>query len=83
VVMAVGKAGQPAERDLLSIHFGPHRVAHQGMRDPDYSEQAVSTYMRGDAILIRVEIGLGKGKARMFTCDLTKGYIEINGDYRS
>jgi glutamate N-acetyltransferase / amino-acid N-acetyltransferase len=83
VVMAVGKAGQPAERDLLSIHFGPHRVAERGMRDPDYSEQAVSDYMRGDAVTIRVSLGLGKGKARMFTCDLTKAYIEINGDYRS
>ncbi len=83
VVMAVGKAGQPAERDRLSIHFGPHRVAHQGMRDNAYSEEAVSAYMRGDEVLIRVEIGLGKGKARMFTCDLTKAYVEINGDYRS
>jgi glutamate N-acetyltransferase / amino-acid N-acetyltransferase len=83
VVMAVGKAGQSAERDLLSIHFGPHRVAHGGMRDPDYSEADVSTYMKGDAIDIRVALGLGKGKARMFTCDLTKAYVEINGDYRS
>jgi glutamate N-acetyltransferase / amino-acid N-acetyltransferase len=83
VVMAVGKAGQPAERDRLSISFGPHRVAHQGMRDPSYSEEAVSTYMRGDAITIRVDLGLGRAKARMFTCDLTKAYVEINGDYRS
>ncbi len=83
VVMAVGKAGQPAERDRLSIYFGPHRVAHQGMRDPAYSEDTVSSYMKGDEILIRVEIGLGNGRARMFTCDLTKAYVEINGDYRS
>lgn len=83
IVMAVGKAGEPAERDRLSIHFGPHRVAHQGARDPDYSETATSAYMRGDQIDIRVEIGLGKGKATVYTCDLTKAYVEINGDYRS
>ena len=83
VVMAVGKAGEPAERDLLSIHFGPHRVAHLGARDPAYSEDATSAYMTGDEIEIRVEIGLGRGKARAFTCDLTKAYVEINGDYRS
>jgi glutamate N-acetyltransferase / amino-acid N-acetyltransferase len=83
VVMAVGKAGQPAERDRLSIHFGPHQVAYEGMRDPAYSEADVSAYMKGDVIDIRVALGLGKGKAHMFTCDLTKAYVEINGDYRS
>jgi glutamate N-acetyltransferase / amino-acid N-acetyltransferase len=83
VVMAVGKAGQPAERDRLSIFFGPHRVAHLGARDPAYDEAAVSAYMRGEAIVIRVDLGLGKARSRMFTCDLTKAYVEINGDYRS
>jgi len=83
IVMAVGKAGEPAERDRLSIHFGPHRVAHEGARDPGYSESAVSDYMKGDHIKVRTEIGLGKGRATVYTCDLTKAYVEINGDYRS
>jgi glutamate N-acetyltransferase/amino-acid N-acetyltransferase len=83
VVMAVGKAGEPAERDRLSIWFGDIRVAVAGARDPDYSEEATTAYMRGDHIAIRADLGLGKGSATVWTCDLTKGYIEINGDYRS
>lgn len=83
VVMAVGKAGEQAERDKLSIWFGPIRVAHEGARDPAYNEASASAYMRGDEITIRVDLGIGKGKARMWTCDLTKAYVEINGDYRS
>jgi glutamate N-acetyltransferase/amino-acid N-acetyltransferase len=83
VVMAVGKAGEPADRDLLSIWFGDIRVALQGERDPDYSEAAASAYMKGDEITIRADIGLGRGKASVWTCDLTKQYVEINGDYRS
>ncbi len=83
VVMAVGKAGEPAERDRLSIAFGPHRVAHEGARDPSYSEDAVSAYMRGEAIDISVWLGMGRGRDTVYTCDLTKAYVEINGDYRS
>jgi len=83
VVMAVGKAGEPADRDRLSVWFGDIRVAHEGERDPDYSEAATSAYMKGDEIAIRAEIGLGRGKATVWTCDLTKEYVEINGDYRS
>ncbi|MBO6903255.1 MAG: bifunctional glutamate N-acetyltransferase/amino-acid acetyltransferase ArgJ [Rhizobiaceae bacterium] len=83
VVMAVGKAGEPADRDLLSISFGKLRVAHRGERDPDYSEAAASDYMRGDEISIGVDIGIGRGKATVWTCDLTKEYVAINGDYRS
>jgi glutamate N-acetyltransferase / amino-acid N-acetyltransferase len=83
VVMAVGKAGEPAERDLLSIYFGSHRVAHLGQRDNSYDEAIVSSYMKQDEIEIRVELGMGKSKDRVFTCDLTKAYVEINGDYRS
>ncbi|WP_309085574.1 bifunctional glutamate N-acetyltransferase/amino-acid acetyltransferase ArgJ [Chelativorans sp.] len=83
VVMAVGKAGEPAERDLLSIWFGDHRVAHEGERDPAYSEEQVSAYMKGDEIEICVDLGLGRGKATVWTCDLTKEYVAINGDYRS
>ena len=83
VVMAVGKAGEPADRDRLAIWFGDVRVAVQGARDPDYSEAAASAVMREPEIGIRVDLGLGEGQARVWTCDLTKAYIEINGDYRS
>ena len=83
VVMAVGKAGEPADRDLLTIRFGDVRVAHRGERDPDYSEETAAAYMRGDEIRIGVDIGLGRGKATVWTCDLTKEYVAINGDYRS
>jgi glutamate N-acetyltransferase/amino-acid N-acetyltransferase len=83
VVMAVGKAGEPAERDRLSVSFGDIRVAHLGARDPAYDEAAASAYMKRDHIVITADIGLGRGKARVFTCDLTKAYVEINGDYRS
>ncbi|CAG0998697.1 MAG: bifunctional glutamate N-acetyltransferase/amino-acid acetyltransferase ArgJ [Rhizobiaceae bacterium] len=83
VVMAVGKAGEPADRDLLSIWFGDNRLAHKGERDPDYSEAATSAYMKRDEIAIRADIGLGRGKATVWTCDLTKEYVAINGDYRS
>ncbi|WP_271897332.1 bifunctional glutamate N-acetyltransferase/amino-acid acetyltransferase ArgJ [Candidatus Phyllobacterium onerii] len=83
IVMAVGKAGEPADRDRLAIWFGDIRVAREGERDPDYSEEATSAYMKNDDIKIRVDIGLGKGKATVWTCDLTKEYVAINGDYRS
>src|SRR5690606_2171425 len=74
VVMAVGKAGEPAERDLLEIHFGDVRVAVAGERDPTYSEEAASAVMKNDRIRIRVNIGLGTGHATVWTCDLTKEY---------
>ncbi|MCO5064855.1 MAG: bifunctional glutamate N-acetyltransferase/amino-acid acetyltransferase ArgJ [Rhizobiaceae bacterium] len=83
VVMAVGKSGEPADRDLLSIWFGDNRLAFEGERDPSYSEQATSAYMKRDEIRIRADIGLGRGKATVWTCDLTKEYVAINGDYRS
>ena len=83
VVMAVGKAGEPADRDRLAISFGDVRVAVAGARDPDYSEEAASDVMKKDEITVRVELGLGEGTARVWTCDLTKAYVEINGDYRS
>ncbi|KLK94254.1 N-acetylglutamate synthase [Microvirga vignae] len=83
VVMAVGKAGEPAERDKLAIWFGNIRVAVKGARDPEYSEAKTSAYMKGDEITIRVDLGLGRGEATVWTCDLTKAYVEINGDYRS
>lgn len=83
VVMAVGKAGEPADRDLLDVYFGGIRVAVDGERDPDYSEEAASAAMRKDEIVIRADIGLGNGQATVWTCDLTKEYVAINGDYRS
>ncbi|MDF2118270.1 bifunctional glutamate N-acetyltransferase/amino-acid acetyltransferase ArgJ [Roseiarcaceae bacterium H3SJ34-1] len=83
VVMAVGKAGEKADRDKLAIWFGTTRVAHKGLRDPSYDEKKVSEYMRGERIDLRVDIGVGKSTAKVWTCDLTKEYIAINGDYRS
>ncbi len=83
VVMAVGKAGQPANRDKLSISFNGVRVAHKGARDPSYDEAQVSEAMKAPKVQIKVALGLGKGRDRVLTCDLTKEYVAINGDYRS
>jgi len=83
VVMAVGKAGEPANRDKLSISFNGIRVAKSGERDPSYDEAEVSAAMKNQTIQIKVALGLGKGRDRVLTCDLTKEYVAINGDYRS
>lgn len=83
VVMAVGKAGEPADRDKLSISFNGIRVAKSGARDPSYDEAEVSAAMKHPKIQIKVALGLGKGRDRVLTCDLTKEYVAINGDYRS
>jgi glutamate N-acetyltransferase / amino-acid N-acetyltransferase len=83
VVMAVGKAGEPADRDKLSIWFGGIRVAHKGARDPGYDEAAASAAMKKPEISLKVNLGLGRGRDRVLTCDLTKEYVAINGDYRS
>ena len=83
IVMAVGKSGATADRDRLSIRFGDVWVARDGWRAPDYSEEATSAYMKNQEIVIGVDLGLGRGKARVWTCDLTHGYIDINADYRS
>jgi glutamate N-acetyltransferase/amino-acid N-acetyltransferase len=83
VVMAVGKAGEPANRDRLSIWFGGIRVAHKGARDQAYDEAAVSAAMKRPEISLKVALGLGTGRDRVLTCDLTKEYVAINGDYRS
>ncbi len=83
VVMAVGKAGESADRDKLAIWFGDIRVAVAGERDPDYSEDAASEVMRRDEIKITADVGISSGEARVWTCDLTKEYVAINGDYRS
>jgi glutamate N-acetyltransferase / amino-acid N-acetyltransferase len=83
VVMAVGKAGEPADRDRLSIAFNGIRVASRGARDPSYDEAEVSAAMKQPKVQIRISMGLGKGRDRVLTCDLTKEYVAINGDYRS
>ena len=83
VVMAVGKAGEPADRDKLTIHFGPVLVAENGWVSPTYSEEAGAAHMKQDEIEIGVDLGIGEGRATIWTCDLTHGYISINADYRS
>jgi glutamate N-acetyltransferase / amino-acid N-acetyltransferase len=83
VVMAVGKAGEPADRDKLAIWFGGIRVAHKGMRDPTYDEAKVSAAMKEQTISLKVALGLGRGRDRVLTCDLTQDYVAINGNYRS
>ena len=83
VVMAVGKAGEPAERDRLSIRFGDTQVAQAGLAVEGYDEAPVAAHLKGQHIEIGVDIGLGDGTATVWTCDLTHGYISINADYRS
>ena len=83
VVMAVGKAGEHANRDKLWIEFGQVRVAENGRRHPDYSEVAATDAVSQTDVDLRVGVGIGEGKSSVLTCDLTHGYISINGDYRS
>ena len=83
VVMAVGKAGEPADRDRLSIWFGDILVAAEGERAAGYDEAAASAYMKGRELTVRVDLALGAGTGTVYTCDLTHGYIDINGNYRS
>jgi len=83
VVMAIGKSGAAADRDLLSIWFGDVLVAEKGWVSPDYREEDAAPLMKQDEILIRVDLGLGEGASTVWTCDLTHQYIEINADYRS
>ncbi len=83
IVMAVGKSGARADRDALSIWFGPILVAEKGWVSPDYSEQAAAEYMKNQDLVIHVDLGLGGGTALVWTCDLTHEYISINADYRS
>jgi glutamate N-acetyltransferase/amino-acid N-acetyltransferase len=83
VVMAVGKAGEAADRDKLKISFGGHVVAEKGQRAAKYDEKLATKAVSGREVEIAAELGLGKGEARVWTCDLTHGYIDINGSYRS
>jgi glutamate N-acetyltransferase/amino-acid N-acetyltransferase len=83
VVMAVGKAGEPADRDKLSIGFGGTWCAREGLPLADYDEAPVAQHLKGREISIEVDLGMGEGRATVWTCDLTHGYISINADYRS
>jgi glutamate N-acetyltransferase/amino-acid N-acetyltransferase len=83
IVMAVGKAGQKANRDKLAIEIGGIRVAADGMVVPGYDERPVAEHMKGSEIDILVDVGVGGGISKVWTCDLTHGYITINADYRS
>ena len=83
VVMAVGKAGEPADRDKLSIGFGGTWAARDGLPLADYDEAPVAAHLKGREVTIQVDLGLGDGRATVWTCDLTHGYIAINADYRS
>jgi glutamate N-acetyltransferase / amino-acid N-acetyltransferase len=83
IVMAVGKAGEPADRDRLSIRFGATLVAKHGLAVEGYDEAPVAAHLKRREIDIGVDLGLGEGRATVWTCDLTHGYISINADYRS
>ena len=83
IVMAVGKAGEPADRDKLGIWIGEEHVADGGIVHPDYSEDRANAFLAEDDIVLRVDLGMGQGSASIWTCDLTHGYIEINAGYRS
>ena len=83
VVMAVGKSGEAADRDKLSIWFGDHCVARDGERSAEYDEAIAASYMKGREIVIRIDVGVGKATSHVWTCDLTHDYVSINADYRS
>ncbi|OIQ65954.1 arginine biosynthesis bifunctional protein ArgJ [mine drainage metagenome] len=83
IVMAVGKSGEPADRNRLSIGVGGVWMARDGTVVPGYDEAPVVAHMKGKEVEIAIDIGLGRGSATAWTCDLTHGYIDINGSYRS
>ena len=81
--MAVGKAGEKASRDNLSIDIGGITITRNGRRVNDYDELLVAKHMKKREITISVDVGIGRGRSSVWTCDLTHGYITINADYRS
>ncbi len=83
VVMAIGKTAEPVERDRLTLWFGDHLVARDGARASTYSEAAATKAVSGQQVFIRANLGVGQGRARVWTCDFTDGYVKINGAYRS
>jgi glutamate N-acetyltransferase/amino-acid N-acetyltransferase len=83
IVMAVGRADEPVNREKISIKFGDLYAARDGLVSADYDEAAMSAYVKNAEFEVSVDVGVGKGSATVWTCDLTKRYVEINGDYRS
>ncbi len=83
IVMAIGRADQPVRKEMIAVRFGELYAARDGMVSAEYDEAAMSAYMKRQELEITVVVGPGSGRARMYTCDLTKRYVEINGDYRS
>ena len=83
IVMAVGKAGQAADRDQLAIWIGPEQVAAEGVELDGYSEERATAHLQEDEVRLAVDVGIGDGAASIWTCDLTHGYIDINAGYRS
>ncbi|MGE0742672.1 MAG: bifunctional glutamate N-acetyltransferase/amino-acid acetyltransferase ArgJ [Hyphomonadaceae bacterium] len=83
IVMAIGRADQPVRKEMIAVRFGDLWAARDGMVSAEYDEAAMSAYMKRPELEITVTVGPGAGRARMYTCDLTKRYVEINGDYRS
>jgi glutamate N-acetyltransferase/amino-acid N-acetyltransferase len=83
IVMAVGRADEPINRERISVRFGSLYAARDGRVSPDYSEAKMSAYMKAKELEVAVDVGVGRGAAVMWTCDLTHGYVSINGDYRS
>jgi glutamate N-acetyltransferase/amino-acid N-acetyltransferase len=83
IVAAAGRAGEPLDRDRLSVRFGELWAAKDGAVAKDYDEAKMSAYMKGKELDVAVDVGVGRKQASVWTCDLTKRYIEINGDYRS
>ncbi|HEY1929518.1 MAG TPA: bifunctional glutamate N-acetyltransferase/amino-acid acetyltransferase ArgJ [Caulobacteraceae bacterium] len=83
IVMAAGKADEPVRRENMAVCFGPHVAARKGAVAHDYSEAAMSAYMKNSELEVTVNVGIGRAEATMWTCDLTKQYVAINGDYRS
>ena len=83
IVMAVGRADEPIDRDRIQVMFGPLVAARDGLISPGYDEDQMSAYMKNQELEVSVDVGKGKGSATVWTCDLTKQYVAINGDYRS
>jgi glutamate N-acetyltransferase/amino-acid N-acetyltransferase len=83
ILMAVGKADEPIDRDSISVRFGPHWAAQDGLVSATYDEAKMSAYMKKQELEVTVDVGVGRGTSSVWTCDLTKRYVEINGDYRS
>ena len=83
IVMAVGKAGEKANRDKLSISIGGIPITNNGQVIQDYDEEPVAVHLKNSEVAVSVDVGVGRGRARVWTCDLTHGYISINADYRS